>query len=90
MKKPSPELLRACENFMGARGGNPDQQVAYRARAMDDLIADPSVDESRKEKLRIARAELNPKPLVSLEEEAVNTCSTGTEDGQPINIQPLR
>ena len=49
-------LLRACENFMGARGGNADQREAYRARAIEDLIADPTVPEDRKERLRDALA----------------------------------
>ena len=30
-KEKEDELLRACENFMGARGGNPDQVECYRA-----------------------------------------------------------
>ena len=57
-------LLRACETFMGARGGNADQREAYRARAMESLISDPSVPEDRKELLRAERAKLNPKPFV--------------------------
>lgn len=65
------DLLRACENFLGARGGNPDQQEAYRARAMEDLIADPDVPEARKEQLRAALKELNPKPLLASETEMV-------------------
>ena len=65
------DLLRACENFMGARGGNPDQQEAYRARAMEDLIADPDVPEARKEQLRAALKELNPKPLLAPETHVV-------------------
>ena len=65
------DLLRACENFMGARGGNPDQQEAYRARAMEDLIADPDVPEARKEQLRAALKELSPKPLLGPETKLV-------------------
>ena len=53
------EPLRACETFMGARGGNADQREAYRARAMEYLISDPSVPEDRKELLRAARAKRN-------------------------------
>ena len=56
------ELAR---NFLGARGGNADQREFYRARAIDDLIADPTVPEERKELLRIERAKLNPKHLRS-------------------------
>ena len=57
------ELFRAGENFLGAKGGNPDQVEFYRHRALGDLIADPDVPEARKAKLRIERAKLNPKPL---------------------------
>ena len=49
------ELLKACETFIGARGGNADQREAYRARAMDALISDSSVPEKRKELLRAER-----------------------------------
>ncbi len=60
-------LLRACENFMGARGGNADQREAYRARAIKDLIADPTVPEDRKERLRDALDNLTPKPIAPVE-----------------------
>ena len=65
------DLLRACETFMGARGGNPDQREAYRAQAMDALIADPTVPEARKEMLRAARSELHPKPFLTTETQVV-------------------
>lgn len=61
------EFLRACENFMGARGGNADQREAYRARAIEDLIADPTVPEDRKERLREVLDDLNPKPIAPAE-----------------------
>lgn len=67
------DLLRACENFLGAHGGNPDQQEAYRARAMEDLIADPDVPKARKDQLRAALMELKPKPLPASETERGDT-----------------
>lgn len=60
-------LLRACENFMGARGGNADQREAYRARAIEDLIDDHTVPEDRKQRLQDALDNLNPKPIAPVE-----------------------
>ncbi len=72
------ELMRACENFMGARGGNADQREAYRARAIEDLIADPTVPEDRKERLREVLDNLNPKPIAPAE------ASLGTFSPDPV------
>ena len=57
------QLLRACANFMGARGGNADQREAYKARAIDDLLTDPTLPADREQRLRAAGAKLNPKPI---------------------------
>lgn len=73
-------LLRACENFMGARGGNADQREAYRARAIEDLIADPTVPEDRKERLRDALGDLNPKPLAAVD------APTGASSPDPVAV----
>ena len=62
------KLYRACENFMGARGGNTDQVEFYRARAIDDLLAHPDVPEARKKLLRVERAKLHPKPLALVDD----------------------
>lgn len=47
-------ILRACENFMGAHGADPDSAQSYRRRAVEDLLASPTVSAERKEQLRSA------------------------------------
>ena len=43
---------RAIENFLGGRHPDPEIAARYRERSRQDLLADPAVSESEKERLR--------------------------------------
>ena len=75
------ELLRACENFLGARGGNAAQREAYKARAMSDLIADDSVPEKEKARFRAALKEMHPKLIPELQTEEFEPQPTSSNGG---------